>query len=600
LRSFDNNNKRFKQRALYMIRRLSEDLRYNSIRGFSPRRMVLQTIPVVCNKDNLKVLSVSVMSGAAVSLVGMVHLYTDTGFTTKYQHQMEYADASVVRPSAGEFFDDLLASDKTTLAQKNADHPYYRNQDEEIVVAEVADDTPVQPVVYIEGIKQEIASLENQELIKHVLIADSFNNLQDSIERSEFDEEPARGASMMVADASAEVTSDESLTELMPAAGDASASVQSYAPVLADNISVPVMNDQSYVVRDYGDIPAPAVESAETPKMITAEEELSASQESAEAKQVIKVDENNELTPQEISLNFDIEHATEAGDSAIIEDVQVASISGEAAFPKIQHVEAIADSPDAWEKFAVETPFIPQDKPRIAIVIDDLGLDRNRTAEMIKLQSPITMSFMSYAGELDTQTKRAKRAGHELMMHIPMEPISSNINAGPGALKSSMTDEELKWQLSETLSSFDGYVGVNNHMGSKFTSNRHAMDVVIGELNKKGLLFIDSRTTAKSVGYKVAAEKDMPHAVRHVFLDPMPGDAVVKRQLKRLEYVASKRGYAIGIGHPRDATINTLREWLPRLKDKGFALVPVSEVIKYKYANGLMESSKPTMSAQAK
>ena len=237
----------------------------------------------------------------------------------------------------------------------------------------------------------------------------------------------------------------------------------------------------------------------------------------------------------------------------------------------------------AWLRFAVPAP--PSgNRPLVAIVLDDLGLDRARTAAAIRLPGPVTLSFMTYASDLAEQTEAARRAGHELLLHVPMEAIDQHENPGPHALYTSLPREEILDRLRWGLDRFDGYVGINNHMGSKFTADRSAMAPVIEELRARGLVFLDSRTTARSVGFGLAAADGVPHAARDVFLDDDLAPAAISRQLGEVEGVARRRGSAIAIGHAHDTTLAALRAWLPSLAGKGLVLVPVSAVVRYRTA----------------
>jgi polysaccharide deacetylase 2 family uncharacterized protein YibQ len=163
---------------------------------------------------------------------------------------------------------------------------------------------------------------------------------------------------------------------------------------------------------------------------------------------------------------------------------------------------------------------------------------------------------------------------------VPMEPLDGELDAGPQALLDRLPADEVLRRLRWDLSRFDGYVGINNHMGSRFTQSRDGMRVVLQEIKNRGLLFIDSRTIADSVGGKLAAELGVPHADRDVFLDNEQEAAAVEQQLARTEEVARRRGYAIAIGHPHDATIAALTRWLPTLERRGFVLVPVSAIVR--------------------
>ena len=231
-----------------------------------------------------------------------------------------------------------------------------------------------------------------------------------------------------------------------------------------------------------------------------------------------------------------------------------------------------------WQQFALAA--VP-DKglPRIVIVIDDLGIDKKRTRQVIDIKSPLTLSFLTYATALKQQTRAARANGHELLVHIPMEPSNATLDPGPNVLIKGLAPEELLKRLRWGLSQFDSYIGINNHMGSKFTSNPEGMTVVLAELKRRGLMFLDSVTTGKSVGHLLATRLGLPFAERNVFLDNQDDVAAVRERLKALESVAKRHGYAVAIGHPKSATIEALRGWLPTLAERGFQIVPLSAVV---------------------
>ena len=237
----------------------------------------------------------------------------------------------------------------------------------------------------------------------------------------------------------------------------------------------------------------------------------------------------------------------------------------------------------AWLRYAV--PASPSgDRPLVAIVLDDLGLDRVRTAEAIRLSGPLTLSFMTYASELPAQTQAARRAGHELLLHVPMEPVDRQADPGPHGLFTALSRDEIIEQLRWGLGRFDGFIGINNHMGSKFTSDERGMVPVMEELRARGLLFLDSRTTPSSAGIRLAIAYGVPHAARDVFLDDDQTPAAITKELARVEQLARQNGSAIAIGHPHDATLATLKIWLPTLGEKGLALVPLSAVVQHRMA----------------
>ncbi len=164
------------------------------------------------------------------------------------------------------------------------------------------------------------------------------------------------------------------------------------------------------------------------------------------------------------------------------------------------------------------------------------------------------------------------------MVHAPMEPLSLKNDPGPGALMTEMSRDEIKDRLNFMLSSFEGYVGINNHMGSKFTANKEGMEVVLETLHKRGLLFLDSFTSTKSLGAKIAQERGMPYAVRHVFLDNSKDKEAINKQLLEVERHALLHHFSVAIGHPHYETTEVLKQWIPRAKEKGFVFVPISQI----------------------
>jgi polysaccharide deacetylase 2 family uncharacterized protein YibQ len=254
------------------------------------------------------------------------------------------------------------------------------------------------------------------------------------------------------------------------------------------------------------------------------------------------------------------------------------------------------DGTPQWLAYAVPMPGGAAGKPMIAVVIDDLGLDRKRSARVTDLPSPLTLAFLPYALELPAQTASGRVKGHELLVHVPMEPVGASFDPGPASslLKTGLSESEIKARLERDLSQFEGFVGVNNHMGSKFTSDRAGMRVALAELQSRGLLFLDSRTSAQSVGAEVAREIGIPFAERNVFLDNEINRPAVEAQLSKLEGYARQYGHAIAIGHPHDATIEALSAWLPTLEAKGFALVPVSAIVKRQAASMARNGQKST------
>ncbi len=246
-----------------------------------------------------------------------------------------------------------------------------------------------------------------------------------------------------------------------------------------------------------------------------------------------------------------------------------------------------------WKANAVPVS-LPAGQPVIAIVIDDLGPTRGPTLKAIALPGPLTMAFLPYADDLPNLTGKARAAGHELMIHLPMEPIDlRHNNPGPQALLTTLTLPEVRARLDWALGRFEGYVGINNHMGSAFSTWEPGLAVVMQDLSEKGLLFLDSRTIGNSEAESTALSFGVPAAGRDIFLDNEFEDpAAIWGQLRQVEQLALKRGHAIAIGHPHPATLQALAQWLPEVQARGFVLAPVSALVKADPAAGHLVQAK--------
>ena len=215
----------------------------------------------------------------------------------------------------------------------------------------------------------------------------------------------------------------------------------------------------------------------------------------------------------------------------------------------------------------------------MAIIIDDAGLDRVRTARTLRLPGPLTISFLPYAGDIQRQAEDARRRGHELMVHLPMEPMSAGENPGPDALTTRIPRDELMRRLALHLKRFDGYVGANNHMGSRMTADANALLPVLEELRDRGLLFVDSRTSKETVAAAIAGHLGMASTARDVFIDHDESRESVRARLDDIERIAKRVGQAVAIGHPHDRTIEALERWLPTLAERGLTLAPISALV---------------------
>ena len=219
--------------------------------------------------------------------------------------------------------------------------------------------------------------------------------------------------------------------------------------------------------------------------------------------------------------------------------------------------------------------------PKVAIVIDDMGQDIKKLNELLQLHEPITVAVIPNLRYSRETAERASNRGLEVLLHIPMEPKDlKNNNPGKGALFTGMTQQDIRKTMEDDFRTVPHAIGVNNHMGSKFTENAALMRTVLLVVKKKDLFFLDSRTTPKSVGGKIAREIGVRNADRNVFLDNTRDGKYIKGQILELIKIARKKGKAIAIGHPYSETIEALKESVPTLNDSGIEVVKLSEMMK--------------------
>ncbi len=217
--------------------------------------------------------------------------------------------------------------------------------------------------------------------------------------------------------------------------------------------------------------------------------------------------------------------------------------------------------------------------PRVAFIIDDIGYDVPLAKSFLDLKIPICLSVLPdapFSGKIAALT--VKR-GKELLLHLPMEPKNyPEVNPGKGALMVNMDRETIQGIVKKQIMKFPGLKGVNHHMGSLFTENYVKMKYVLDEVKRHDLYYVDSRTTSRTVAYKVAKELGVPAAEKKWFIDNDLSEKTLKYQLDRLLGIARYSGSAIGIGHPHRETLEILREYSKRLK-KDYKVVPVSELV---------------------
>jgi polysaccharide deacetylase 2 family uncharacterized protein YibQ len=215
-------------------------------------------------------------------------------------------------------------------------------------------------------------------------------------------------------------------------------------------------------------------------------------------------------------------------------------------------------------------------RPKAAIVIDDLGPNKNAAEEILDLKIPVTLSILPLQTYSAWIAEEGHRLGHDIIVHIPMEAEKS-YNLGEGGLYIWMTDKEIAETLNKDILSVPHALGISNHMGSAFTQDERAMQVLLSELKKKKLFFLDSLTSPKSVGFNLARMQGIKALNRDIFLDDKDDPAEIEAQWRKLIKIANKNGYAVLLAHPKKNTIEFLRRI--RRDNKEIIIVPISELV---------------------
>ncbi len=220
-------------------------------------------------------------------------------------------------------------------------------------------------------------------------------------------------------------------------------------------------------------------------------------------------------------------------------------------------------------------------RPRIAIIITGLGLRRDITENAIQSMPPgITFAFSPYGSDLQSYAGNSYRNGHEILMMLPMEPRDYPANdPGPHTLLTDLDAATNLDRLYWVLSRFLGYVGVISEMGSEFTASADDVGPIMQDLQRRGLLFVDSRATQFTVAASAASDLGMPFAVNDRYIDNSLNATDIRAHLQNLENVARATGVAVGVGQAIPVTMNTVTEWAATLAGKGIDLVPITSVV---------------------
>ena len=237
-----------------------------------------------------------------------------------------------------------------------------------------------------------------------------------------------------------------------------------------------------------------------------------------------------------------------------------------------------ADGTRPLDVYARPTPRRPQATPRIALVVGGLGISQTSTQEALRtLPADVTLAFAPYGASLDRWMQKARSDGHELLLQIPMEPFDYPDNdPGPQTLLVGATPDVNTERLMTLLSRLTNYVGVVNYMGARYTSDPNALGATLGELSRRGLMYVDDGSSSRSVGEAAARGAHAPFARADVVIDEVARDDAVRARLTQLEQIARTKGSAIGTASALPISLRSLQPWIQSLESRGLVLVPVS------------------------
>lgn len=261
---------------------------------------------------------------------------------------------------------------------------------------------------------------------------------------------------------------------------------------------------------------------------------------------------------------------------------ETSSQSKSISSPPLKEAEKLASAGPAQKEISrPPKPELTAPLAEVAIVIDDFGQNLEIAKKFLNIPLPITFSVLPFQPHSEEIVQLASSHGHEVILHVPMEPQEyPRINPGPGALFVSMSPDKIQKTLQTVLDAYPSISGVNNHMGSRFTENTASMKIVLAELSRRELYFLDSYTSDRSVAYSLARELNIPSRRRDIFLDHTPTEGFVRSQIRLLIRKAKIQGSALAIGHPHDFTYKVLLQEAERFQQEGIAVVASGKLMR--------------------
>ena len=234
---------------------------------------------------------------------------------------------------------------------------------------------------------------------------------------------------------------------------------------------------------------------------------------------------------------------------------------------------------DAFARPVQPLPGKP-DAPRIALIIGGLGVSASATTDVIaKLPEAVTLSFVPYGSDVAALANRARMSGHEILLQVPMEPFDYPDNdPGPQTLLTTLTPQQNIDRLHTVMGKIQGYVGMTNTMGARFTASEEAFSPILHETAKRGLIYVDDGANPRSAAGRIAGAGSLPFVHADVVLDAVPTAKEIDRALDRLEMAARERSFAVGVSSALPVAIEHIAAWAKSAESRGLLLVPVSAV----------------------
>jgi len=220
------------------------------------------------------------------------------------------------------------------------------------------------------------------------------------------------------------------------------------------------------------------------------------------------------------------------------------------------------------------------DKPKIIFVIDDIGYNLEQEANLQALGKNVVYAILPLLPYSKHFARQGRAAGADIILHMPLETVDGTV-PGRGLITRNMSPLHVLEMLETDLGSVPGHIGANNHMGSLGTSDPDLMRTILKEMKRRHLIFLDSFTTPESVVSQIGQETGLPVVVRDIFLDNVDAKAPIRAQIRKLKYASRQKGYAIAIGHYRKNTLEVLREDIPKLREEGFEILSLRELMRY-------------------